>query len=192
MTAFEERGVEQVNAAPETDPANSMYLLVDPAWNSSEDGAEPPMEAVVGSWVPDPGGGPSRFLPNLAYEPSQPGLPTDPVDAALQLVVRGESDFESLLERLPQVPLAVAIDDEDAVIVAPAPDDVPSVLVTTAPAHRERVDVDRWLDLSIAELAEALRGAGVDLLLNPGAPESMRIGADALARFIPGGAPESG
>ena len=160
-----------------------MFLLVDPAWEATEEQKEPPMEAVVGSWVPDPDGELNRFLPNLAYEPSRPGLPTDPVDAALQLVAAGGAEFDNLLERLPQVLLGIAVDEEANVIVAPAPDEVPSLLVTTAPAHRERVDVEQWRDLTIAELAAGARQVGVDVLLNPGAPASMRISTEVLERF---------
>jgi hypothetical protein len=76
--------------------------------------------------------------------------------------------------------LGVAVDEQGMALVAPAPDDVPSVLVATAPAHRARVDAPGWREVTVAELAAALPPQGVDVLLNPGAPMSTRLTADAV------------
>lgn len=165
---------------PEQDEQAHVVVLMDPAWTPTEPGQTPPREVVVGGWYVDENGDIGRFEPNRDYRPTQPGSPTDPVDAAMQVVVRGEADGSGLLAVMRDTVFGVAVDDTGFAVVAPAPDDLPSVLVTTAPAHRERVDVFGWLEVTFDELAEALPDEGIDVLLNPGAPTSMRIDASAV------------
>lgn len=186
--------------APETtgtDPsaAEQWLLLVDPDWqpSSAEENENPPVEMVVGGWFVDADGAPGRFRPNPAYAPADPNAPSDPVDATLRLVLDQRADAEQLLETAREVVLGVGVDERGSAVVAPAPDDVPSVLVTTAPRHRERVHVDDWVEVTVEELAEALPREGVDVLLNPGAPASMRVRTESLRRYLAdgGGASES-
>lgn len=155
-------------------------LMVDPGWQPTTDGETPPDEVVVGGWFVDDDGNVAPFQGNPGYRPADPDAPTDPVDAALQLVLRGEAEGDQLLSALAEVVLGIAVDDEGLPVVAPAPDDVPSVLVTTAPLHRANVEVSGWVDLTVADLVEALPEEGVDVLLNPGAARSMRVLASAL------------
>lgn len=162
------------------DDAARIVILIDPTWEPAEEGGAPPLEAVVGGWYVDENGDTERFEPNPHYQPSQPGSPTDPVDAAIQVVVRGDADGSDLLAVMRDGVFGVAVDDEGRAVVAPAPDEVPSLLVTTAPAHRERVNAAGWVEVTVAELAEALPDKGVDVLFNPGAPTSIRIDAGAL------------
>lgn len=168
-------------ALPLTD---RWVFLIDPAWQRREESDEPPPEAVVGGWYADSNGEQGRFRPNPAYEPSEPGLPTDPVDAALQLVVSGKADGDELLQATREVILGLAVDDEGYAVVAPAPDDVPSALVATAPRHRERVNAPGWVEVTVEDLAAGLPDEGVDVLLNPGAPASMRLIAGVLKDFL--------
>ena len=175
--------------AEELDLTDHWVFMIDPAWEQRDEDAQPPAEAVVGGWYVDEDGETGLFQPNPDYQPSEPDLPTDPVDAAVQLVVRGDTDGEELLNALPQVMYGVALDEEGNPVVAPAPDDVPSVLVTTAPAHRSRVNVENWAEVTVRELAEALPDEGVDVLLNPGAPASMRLLASIVKESV-GVAPE--
>jgi hypothetical protein len=163
---------------------DQWVFLIDPAWQAAGEGDEPPPGAVVGGWFVEADGTTGYFRPNPEYEPSDPGLPTDPVDAVLQLVVQGEADGDELLEATKEIIFGVAVDDEGVAVVAPAPDDVPSVLATTAPRHRERVNAPGWVEVTVEELATALPEEGVDVLLNPGAPASMRVIADVLKEFV--------
>jgi hypothetical protein len=163
---------------------DQWVFLIDPAWQAENEDEEPPPEAVVGGWFVDADGTTGYFRPNPDYEPSDPDLPTDPVDAVLQLVVRGEADGDELLEATKDVIFGVAVDDEGVAVVSPAPDEVPSVLATTAPRHRDRVQAPGWVEVTVEELAAALPDEGVDVLLNPGAPASMRIIADVLKEFV--------
>jgi hypothetical protein len=169
--------------------------IVDPAWQPAQEGDEPPFEAVVGGWFVRDDGEVSLFRPNPGYQPSSPGLPTDPVDVALQRLAAEESEVpekagtaeepeeprgEGLLLALRDVLLGVAVDEQGIALVVPAPDGVPSVLVTTAPPHRTRVDTPAWREVTVTQLAASLPPEGVDVLLNPGAPASTRLTADAV------------
>ncbi|MBB5068017.1 hypothetical protein BJ969_001105 [Saccharopolyspora gloriosae] len=154
------------------------HFLLDPAWEDKDE--PPPAAAVVGGWFVEGGGDTALFRANPHYEPSRPGLPTDPVDAALQLAVEDRADGAEVLERLSQVVLGLAVDAEGRTVVTESPDDALSVLVATSPVHRRRVPDARWVEVTVDELAGGLPAAGLDVLLNPGAPASMRIEAAAL------------
>jgi hypothetical protein len=152
-------------------------FVVDPLWT---EGSPPPMEAVVGGWYVDAGGMTRRFHPNPEYVPIAPGSPTDPVDATMRLVRQGEVTAEEFLSTLGEVSLGMALDSDGEPFLAESPDGEPCLLVTTAPAHRTGLDVSGWLELSIGELAEVLPDEGIDVLLNPGAPVSMRLLASTV------------
>lgn len=166
------------------EPQDEWLMLLDPSWQQSTDDANPPPEAVLGGWRLTPSGGPTLFQGNPGYQPATPDSPTDPADATLQLVARGEADGEQLLVVLRDCLLGVAVDAEGVAVVVPAPDDVPSVLVTTAPAHRRSVPVPDWLEVTLPELAESLPAEGIDVLLNPGAPCSMRLMTKVIKLFL--------
>jgi hypothetical protein len=158
--------------------------LIDPAWQEQNTGGRPPVEAVVGGWLVAADGTTGRFNANPDYAPSSPDSPTDPVDATLRLVTKGEAETDALLATLREAVFGVAVDAEQNPVIASAPDGVPSVLVTTAPAHRHRVEVEGWQEVTAAELAEVLPEQGVDVLINPGAMASMRILASALKSAV--------
>jgi hypothetical protein len=162
------------------DEPQQLVMLVDPTWSATPESPEPTIGMIVGGWFVQPDGTTGPFEPNPAYEPSHPDSPTDPVDAVLQLLARQESSAEALVSVLKDVRLAVALGDDAAAIVTPAPDEVPCVLVATAPPHRARVDAASWREVSLAELAAALPDSGIDVLLNPGGPASMRLLADVV------------
>lgn len=171
---------------------DQWMFMIDPAWQANEDVTEPPVEAVVGGWFVQTNGATGRFRPNPAYEPSMPNLPSDPVDAALQLTALGEADGDEVLTVANDVIFGVALDEEGEAIVAPSPDDVQTVLVTTAPRHRTRVAAADWAEVTVEELADGLPDEGVDVWLNPGAPSSMRILTMALKQFVAGGEVDDG
>ncbi|KAA5829173.1 type VII secretion system-associated protein [Saccharopolyspora hirsuta] len=154
-------------------------FLIDPS--RQQRSGQPPRSAVVGGWYVEPDGTTGRFHANPDYEPG-PDSPTDPLDAALRLAARGELQAEQLLAVLGEAAFGIAVDDAGAPVVAPAPDGVPTVLVTSAPAHRARVQVAAWRDATAAELSQVLSAEGVDALINPGSTASMRILAEALRR----------
>jgi len=183
------RIVEQLTAQGYESPeqaGDQWAFLVDPGWQAENPDQGVPLNAIVGGWLASAGGTVSRFHPNPDYEPTTPGSPTDPVDATLRLVTRGESTSEMLFAVIRESTFAVALDEQETPIVAPSPDNVPSLLVTTAPCHQVRVRAEHWRDVTGTELADLLAAQGVDLLLNPGAPASIRLLGEAFARNVNG------
>lgn len=178
---------------------DQWVFLIDPAWQAEQaakaegTGADerPPLEAVVGGWFVEQDGATSRFHANPAYEPAKPDSPTDPVDATLQLVVRGEAEAGQLLSTMVEGTFGIAVGKDNTPVVVLSPDEVPSVLVATAPAHSRRIseaealeDVDAWAEVTLAQLVGLLPEEGIDVLLNPGAPSSMRLIAAVLKEAV--------
>lgn len=164
-------------------------FLIDPVWKPAPDEDDqveaPPVEAVVGGWLTAEDGSTGRFLPNPEYAPSSPHSPTDPVDAALRMTVSEEITADRLLEIVREWEFAVALDADDEPITAPAPDDVMSLLVTTAPAHRSRVEAAAgWREVDAVGLAALLTERQVDVLINPGAQTSTRLLHSAVCRAV--------
>lgn len=156
-------------------------MLLDPAFVASEETHDFPAHVVLGAWLIDETGRPSRFHPNPQYRPGTPESPLDPVDAVLRALADGKDVADQLTAVLRDTVLAIATTEDGTAVVRPAPDGVPSVQVTTSHGHRAVVDGGvRWLDVTVEELAEALPSRGVDVLLNPGSPASMRVLAEAI------------
>ena len=167
------------------DSRDQLLVMLDPEWQPVDDGDVPPDESVLGGWRVDADGAMHRFEPNPGYRPMSSESPTDPADAALRLVVQGDADGERLLAVLDDVLFAIAVNDNGSAVIVPSPDNVPSVLVATAPRRRIGVDVPGWLEnMTLRELAQVLPGNGVDVLLNPGAPYSMRLLTAAIKEFV--------
>jgi hypothetical protein len=160
--------------------SDQWLFLVDPAWQPASDGQNPPAESVVGGWLVTDGVV-GRFEPNPDYEPLTPESATDPVDAALRMAADGEVDSDALFAVIRESEFGVALDEHQRPLIAPAPDDVLSLLVTTAPAHRGRVRAEAWQVVNAAELAGLLAEHEVDALVNPGAATSTRLLASTIA-----------
>ncbi|MFR9732064.1 type VII secretion system-associated protein [Saccharopolyspora sp. MS10] len=176
---------------PPDDEDRQWVLLLDPAWRPETDDEPAPPEAVIGAWVLEPDGAVGPFQPNPAYLPSREDSPTDPVDAALRLAVRGEQPERAVVETMRDALFGIALDEQGAAVVSPAPDGVPSVLVATSPVHARRIEGPSWQEISSADLAASLPAEGVDVLLNPGAPASMRVVAAALKAVVAEPAPSA-
>jgi hypothetical protein len=171
---------------PQTGAGTELVLLFDPAFTLGERETVPE-HVVLGAWLVDETGTPSRFHPNPRYRPSSPDSPLDPVDAVLRALTGGEDVADRLPVALRDTVLGIATAEDGTAVVRPAPDGIPSVQVATSHGHRARVgEVARWLDVTVGELAGALPPRGVDVLLNPGSPASMRILADAVRALAHG------
>ena len=174
-------------------PEDQWVVLIDSGWEPEDEQDQPPESAVVGAWYVEPDGSTGTFRSNPSYLPSSPDSPTDPVDASLRLVMRGQLPVEELLATLPGSLLIIGLDEQDVPIITRAPDGSPSVLVLSALAHAHRLTVPSWREVTAEGLADSLPEQGVDVLLNPGAPASTRIGAAefcaAVRRPVPGERP---
>ncbi|TDC28499.1 type VII secretion system-associated protein [Micromonospora sp. 15K316] len=165
----------------------NWMLLLDSDWSPppEADRAVPPVETIVGGWLVEDDGTVGPFEPNPLYLPSGEDAPTGPVDAAAKLVVAGRAEPSLVLLAMRDSLIEVAIDDDDRVIVAPAPDGAPCVLIATGAADQVRVRAPGWRQVSSTELVELLP-EGVDVLLNPGGAASMRLFAGALREAVTG------
>ncbi|MFC3500265.1 type VII secretion system-associated protein [Micromonospora krabiensis] len=170
-----------------TDGTSHWMLLLDSDWSPPEGdgqgGAVPPAESIVGGWLVHDDGTVGVFEPNPLYVPDGEDAPTGPVDAAARLVVAGRADPDLVLLALRDSLTEVAVDEEGRIIVAPAPDGAPCVLVATGTADQARVRASGWRQVTAAELV-GLLPEDVDVLLNPGGPASMRLFADALREAV--------
>lgn len=184
---------ETPETAAEGEPVDQWAVLIDPEWKPEHEDQSPPETAIVGSWHVGPDGSLLSFRPNHAYEPSSENSPTDPVDASVRLAMRGELSIPGLLAVLPGAHLLLGLDEEHTPIITRALDGQPSVLVLTAFAHARRLTVPVWAEVTAEEVADALPEEGVDVLLNPGAPASTRIGAQEFREAVrgPGGESET-
>lgn len=168
----------------ETTGAEWLFLI-DPAWQPAAPDERPPAHAVLGGWFVDEDGTVGEFNPNPDYRPVEDGPAIDPVDATLQLVTEGKADAAQLMSTLRGAVVGVAVDENGDPVVAAAPDGVPCVLVTSATTHRQHVEGARWTEVPMTELADALPEEGIDVLINPGAPASMRLLAGAVKQALP-------
>ncbi|WP_433119400.1 type VII secretion system-associated protein [Micromonospora sp. CA-246542] len=173
----------------------NWMLLLDEEWTDSDGEAAdatamPPAEAIVGGWLVERDGTIARFTANPLYQPKSPAAPTSPVDATAALVASGRAGVEAVLLALRDSFVEVAVDGEGGVIVAPAPDGVPCVLVASGAVDQARVDAADWRQVDVGGLL-TLVPDGVDVLLNPGGPRAMRLFADALRDLAAEDVPQS-
>lgn len=160
---------------------DNWALLVDPNWQATHPDQAPPNEAMVGGWLLDEAGQKGPFQPNPDFVPRDDVTPTDPTDAVLRLIARGEAGVDELVASLRDGIVEIALHTEAEPLVVMSPDNVRCVLVVTAPAHRNRLDLapDQWAPLPGAELAEVIP-EGLDILLNPDGPAGFRLVAEVL------------
>jgi hypothetical protein len=158
---------------------DNWFVLLDPAWQPEVPGQQAPPAAVAGGWMLDENGKPGPFQPNPGYVPGDESTPTDPTDAVLRLIVAGQDVGDQLVPTVRDAVLEIAVDAQDQPVVSVAPDGKPSVLIATAPVHKQRLDIERWWPVVGTKLADVVP-AGVDVLLNPGGPASFRLEMAAL------------
>jgi hypothetical protein len=158
-------------------------VLIDPEWRPRFPDEQPPAEAMVGAWPLDEHGNHGLFQPNPDFVPANDESPSDPVDAVLRLINRGEADAGALIPTVRNAVLEVAVSEDGRLLIGPAPDDVPCVAVTTAAVHRKRVGIEHWGQITADELVQVLP-EGTDILLNPDGPAAMRLLASALRENV--------
>lgn len=173
---------------------DQIAYLIDPGWRPTPGQPDPGPAQVVGAWILRADGGIEGFQSNPDYVPSDPGSPTDPVDAVLQILaldredgLRPEDETMELLDTvLVEARLGVALDENGVAVVRAAPGGG-VVPVVTAAAHRDRVTgVASWRETTAAELAAALPAEGVDIVVNPDSPAPALIPAARLRSLVGG------
>ncbi|AGL14091.1 type VII secretion system-associated protein [Actinoplanes sp. N902-109] len=159
---------------PSEAPEESFFLLMDPEWQPVDDADTPPFEAVVGLWPLAGDGTVGRFRSNPEYRPVNENSPSDPVDALLRLALRGDAEMEQVQLILRDSLVDQAMNGDGRPLIGKSPDDVPCVILTTSMPHRLRVASPDWRRAGLEDVVAALP-AGVDVLLNPGGPASVRL-----------------
>ncbi|MGA5300889.1 type VII secretion system-associated protein [Nucisporomicrobium flavum] len=171
----------------------NVILLTDPEWRGADDVDAPPFEAVVGLWPVEPDGSVGPFRSNPDYRPVSEESPSDPVDALLQLTLRGDAEVEHLQLVLRGCLVDQALNGDGRPLLSRADDDVLCAIVATGAPHRARIASPDWRQVGLAELVAALPD-GVDLLVNPGGPAGVRLTGDfvrATAAMDLGGRPSA-
>lgn len=158
---------------------DNWFVLLDPAWQPASPDQQPPPEKIVGGWMLDEAGNAGPFEPNPNFVPQDESTPTDPVDALLRLVQRGEDVGDQLLATIKDAVVEIAVDDEDEALVGPGADGKMVVLVVTAPVQRAEIGVEQWRRIHGVRLPEVVP-EDVDILLNPDGSAPFRLSTDAL------------
>ncbi|GLY00694.1 MULTISPECIES: type VII secretion system-associated protein [Actinoplanes] len=160
-------------------PDETYLLLMDPEWQRREGDETPPMRSVVGLWPLSADGVMGRFRSNPEYIPLRPESPTDPIDALLRLAMRGDATMEQVQLVLRDTLLDLAMNGDGRPLVVRSPDDVPCVVVATSAQHQARTFAPEWHRIELDTLIERLAD-GIDVMINPNGPASVRLTGDFL------------
>lgn len=159
---------------------DNWFVLLDPDWRPSTPEDQPLAEVIVGGWQLDEDGRLGPFEPNPVYMPLSESTPTDPVDALLRLIARGQRDImEQLLSRLRDTVVEIGCGADDEMLIGSAPDGVMCVPVVTASVHKDMVEADQWIPVLGSTLPEIIP-PGIDVLINPGSSTQFRLITTAL------------
>ncbi|MFC9251865.1 type VII secretion system-associated protein [Amycolatopsis thailandensis] len=169
---------EKVEPKQDDELLENWFLLMDPGWKPESEEDQPPVEAIVGLW-PVEEGRVGKFRPNPSYIPSDETSPTDPLDAVLRLVMRGEAEAEHIQLMLRDTLFDIAVDEDGSPLVRDSPDDIPCVVIATGEPHRLRISSPDWRRIDLAALVGLLTD-GVDVLFNPGGPAAVRLNASFM------------
>ncbi|GGU86952.1 type VII secretion system-associated protein [Lentzea flava] len=172
--------METVTDQPREDERGQQtwILLMDPGWSPGDENEPPPIEAVVGLW-PVNEGEVGKFQANPQYVPMNENSPTDPLDAALRLVLRGSAGADQIQLMLRDSTFDIAMNGDGRPLITKSPDDLPCVVVATGEQHRRRVSSPQWRRIDLDELV-VLLADGVDVLINPAGPASVRLTGDFM------------
>ncbi|MBY8874512.1 type VII secretion system-associated protein [Micromonospora sp. PLK6-60] len=170
-----------MNERDETDVQRDWMLLLDR--DDEESTRDPAVETIVGGWLVSDDGTIGRFEANPLYQPRNADSPTSAVDAAAKLVVSDRADVGLVLRTVRDSLVMVALDEAGEVAVMSAPDGVACAVIASGAVDQARVDAPQWRQVGLAELLGLLPD-GLDVLVNPGGPRSMRLLADALRESL--------
>jgi hypothetical protein len=154
-------------------------VLIDPNWTPRTPDEQPPATAMVGGWPLNEEGRPGYFHPNPDFVPPTDATPSDPIDAVIRLLNRGEVAEDELIPTVLDAMLEVAVTKRGHLVIGRAPDGAPCVVVVTAAVHRQRAGAEHWAPVTAEQLLAALPD-NTDILLNPDGPAPLRLFAQAV------------
>lgn len=172
----------------------NRFLLLDPAWRPATADASPPARAVVGWWPVEDDGGVGdvgKFRANPAYRPGDRNSPSDPLDAALRLLLRGQASSAQLQLMMRDTLVDIATQGDGRPLVVSSPDGRESIVVATGEPHRARIGAPGWRRAAALEDLVELLTDDVDVLFNRGGPASVRLTGDFVRETMSIGAGEA-
>lgn len=161
------------------DHVQDWLVLVSGGWTPPTEGAAPPVEQVVGAWPVTATGSVDRFEPNPLHRPTTEADPTSLVAAAVLVAASGRADGDLVLLAVRDSTVHLAVDHADRPVVDIAPDGERCVVVATSETDRLRLGPGEWLTVDLPALLDLIP-PGVDVLVDPGSPTSMRLLTAAL------------
>jgi hypothetical protein len=157
----------------------NWFLLTDPAWRPKAENDPPPIESVVGLWPVEEGGKLGKFRANPEYEPSDAASPSDPLDAVLRVVMKGDATAEHIQLILRETLVDIAMNGDGRPVITRSPDNKLCVVVVSSEIHRLRINSPDWARVDLDELVEMLDD-NVDVFINPGGASAVRLDGDFL------------
>ncbi|MDO3686626.1 type VII secretion system-associated protein [Micromonospora sp. C28ISP2-4] len=103
----------------------------------------------------------------------------EPLDVLLRRMMRGDATIEQVQSALRGSRLDLAMNGDGRPLVVRSFDDSRCVVVATSADERARTFAPQWRRVEAAELAELLPD-GIDVLVDPGGPEPVRLAAAIL------------
>ncbi|MET7468185.1 type VII secretion system-associated protein [Micromonospora sp. NPDC005222] len=100
----------------------------------------------------------------------------EPLGSLLRRMMRGDAPIEQVQSALRGSRLDLAMNGDGRPLVVTSFDDVRCVAVATSAEERARTFAPQWRPVETAELAELLPD-GIDVLVDPGGPEPVRLAA---------------
>ncbi|MEU8367310.1 type VII secretion system-associated protein [Micromonospora tulbaghiae] len=100
----------------------------------------------------------------------------EPLDVLLRRMMRGDATVEQVQAALRASPLDLAMNGDGRPLVVRSFDDEPCVVVAASADERARTFAPQWRRVGAVELAELLPD-GIDVLVDPGGPEPVRLAA---------------
>jgi SseB protein N-terminal domain len=164
---------------------NSWIYSVDGAYDA--DGVVPPY-AVIGAWPVNEHGELGTFTANDNYRPSPAALhldlPTEAVDAALQLAATGHGSDSDVLAALAEASIYLPVNAEGELVAYRQDDGAESVAIFTDPSKAPATAV-QLLAADIYSLIGVLpKDTSVDI--NPFSQVTARFSSDELRGALPG------
>jgi hypothetical protein len=175
-----------------TDEIRKLARRSPNSWIYSLDGAydaegEVPPYAVVGAWPVDAHGQLGVFTANANYRPSPAALrldlPTDAVDAALQLAATGHGTDSDVVAALAEATVFLPVNAEGELVAYRQDDGAEYVAIFTDPAKGPST-AEQLLPVDVHTLLDILP-EDTNVSINPLSQVTVRFSSDELRSALP-------